>query len=325
MKPSISICIPTYQRPKFLKEALDSVLEQTLQPVEIVIGDDSHDDLSENLILDIKKECKIPITYTRHSPSLGQAGNVNFLYEMAKGDYIVLLHDDDLLLPNALEDLNSCWKLYPDLVAAYGKQYFMSDEGTIDFNHSSKINQYYFRTSDKAGLQKSSVVAALLHQFPNDCFMVLSSAAKAVKWRTEAGYGGDFDFGLRLSLEYSNFFFLDKYTAKYRLSKVSISSNINDDSTAQSFDIIRNTNFSEELSWAKEYELKREASTAIIQLLNVGKKAQALDIYFSQYYPLSKRLSLGGIRRLIKAFLPKSIEKLALLGLRLKLYCKLQK
>jgi hypothetical protein len=73
--------------------------------------------------------------------------------------------------------------------------------------------------------------------------------------------------------------------------------------------MILNTDFPEELSGAKEYELKREASTAIIQLINVGKKKQALDIYFSQYYPLSKRFSLGGIRRLIKAFLPQPIEK----------------
>ncbi|MFN5857425.1 MAG: glycosyltransferase family 2 protein, partial [Pseudanabaenaceae cyanobacterium] len=143
MKSSISVCIPTYQRPKFLQEALYSVFEQTLQPIEIVIGDDSYDNTTENLVLDIKKECKIPISYTRHSPSLGQAGNINFIYEIAKGDKIVLLHDDDLLLPNSLEDLNSCWNLHPNLVAAYGKQYFISEEGTIDQNLSSKLNQYY--------------------------------------------------------------------------------------------------------------------------------------------------------------------------------------
>ena len=304
MKSSISICIPTYRRPKFLKETLYSVFKQTLQPVEIVIGDDSHDNLSENLVLDIKKECKIPISYTRHSPALGQAKNVNFLYEMAKGDKIVLLHDDDLLLPNSLEDLNSCWDLHPNLVAAYGKQYVISDKGAINIRLSSKLNQYYFRTSDRAGLQKSSVEAALLHQFPNDCFMILASAAKAIKCRSHENVGNavDFDFGLRLSFEYSNFFFLDKYTAKYRFSNVSISKNT--DSTAQSFQIILNTDFPKEVSWAKEYELKREAPTAIIQLINYGKKKQALDIYFSEYYPLFRKFSLGGIRRFLKLFLP---------------------
>lgn len=312
MKSAISVCIPTYQRPKFLQEALYSVFEQTLQPIEIVIGDDSHDNLTENLVLDIKKECKIPISYTRHSPSLGQAGNINFIYEIAKGDKIVLLHDDDLLLPNALEDLNSCWDIHPNLVTAYGKQYFMSEEGTIDQNLSSKLNQFYFRTTDRSGLQKSSIEAALLHQFPNDCFMILASAAKAIKWRSyeEVGNGGEFDFSLRLAFEYSNFFFLDKYTAKYRRTKNSMSSNINDDSTAQSFHIILKTDFPEELSSAKNYEMKREASPAIIQLINTGKKKQAIDIYFSQYYPLSKRFSLGGIRRFMKLFLPPAIAKL---------------
>jgi glycosyltransferase involved in cell wall biosynthesis len=280
--------------------------------MEIVIGDDSRDDLTEKLISELKKICKIPIQYIRSSPSLGQAKNINLLYKTAAGNKIVLLHDDDLLLPNALEDLNSCWELYPDLVAAYGKQYIISEEGVIDENASSDLNQLFFRTSDKAGLQKSSVEAALLHQFPNDCFMLLASAAKAIEWRSyeEVGNGGEFDFSLRLAFKYSNFFFLDKYTAKYRYTRVAMSKSSNDDAAAQSFYLTLNAEFPKELSWAKEYELKRVAPIAIVQLINSGKKKQALDIYFSQYHPLTKRLSLGGIRRLIKFFLPQSIGKL---------------
>lgn len=312
MKPSISICIPTYQRPKLLKEALHSVLEQSLQPSEIIIGDDSHDDVTEKVVLDIKQNCKIPIFYTRHSPSLGQAENVNFLYDKAQEHKIVLLHDDDLLLPNALEDLHSCWDINPDLVAAYGKQYIISEDGEVDLEQSHNLNQMFFRTSDLAGLQKSSIEAALLHQFPNNCFMVLTSAAQAIRWRSyeEVGTGGDFDFGLRLSFEYSNFFFLDKYTAKYRLSNISVSKSYCVDTAVQSFYLTLNTNVPEEISWAKDHELKRSAPIAIFQLINLGKKKQAFDIYFSKYHPLSKRLSLGGVRRLLKLLLPRSIGKL---------------
>lgn len=312
MTSSISVCIPTYQRPKLLKEAIDSVLDQTLQPIEIIIGDDSRDDLTEKLVADIKKNCEIPIFYTRHSPSLGQAGNINFLYENSKGDKIVLLHDDDLLLPNALEDLNSCWEIHPDLVTAYGKQYIISEEGLVDLDHSVSLNQMFFRTSDRAGLQKSSVEAAILHQFPNDCFMILASAAKDIKWRSyeEVGNGGEFDFSLQLSFKYQNFFFLDKYTAKYRLSRVAMSQSSNDDAAAQSFNIVLTTDVPKEIYWAKEYELKRSAPIAIKQLTNLGKRKQALDIYFGKYHPLSRRLSLGGFRRLLKLFLPRSIGKL---------------
>jgi len=285
-------------------------MEQTLQPLEIVIGDDSPDEQTENLVLDIQKECSIPIVYTRHSPSLGQAANVNFVYDKARGDKIVLLHDDDLLLPNALEDLNSCWDLHPDLVAAYGSQYIISEDGIINQQRSLKLNQMFFRTSDRAGLQGSALASAILHQFPNDCFMVLASAAKDIKYRSyqEIGNGGDFDFGVRLSLKYPNFFFLDRYTAKYRLSKMAVSRNT--DSAAQSFYIVLNLDVSEELIWAKEHELKRVAPVAINQLINLGKRQQALDIYFGKYHPLSKKFSLGGLRRLIKAFLPLSLARL---------------
>jgi len=312
MKPSISVCIPTYKRYKLFREALQSVIEQTLQPMEIIIGDDSPDNLTENLVSDIKKDCKIPIVYAHHSPSLGQAANVNFLYETAKGDKIVLLHDDDLLLPRALEELSSCWDIYPDLVAAYGKQYIISEDGVVDLSHSENLNKMFFRTSDRAGLQKSSLEASILHQFPSNGYMVLASAAKSVMYRSyeEIGNGGDFDFSFRLSIKYPNFFFLDKYTSKYRLSSDAISKSANDDAAAQSFNIVLTTDVPEELSWAKEFELKRAAPIAIIQSINVGKKEQAWDIYFSKYHPLSKRLSLGGMRRLLKLLLPQFIGKL---------------
>ncbi len=310
MKPSISVCIPTYKRYKLFREALQSVIEQTLQPMEIIIGDDSPDNITENLVSDIKKDCKIPIVYAHHSPSLGQAANVNFLYETAKGDKIVLLHDDDLLLPSALEELSSCWDIYPDLVAAYGKQYIISEDGVVDLNHSENLNKMFFRTSDRAGLQKSSLEAAILHQFPSNGYMVLASAAKSVMYRSyeEIGNGGDFDFSFRLSMKYPDFFFLDKYISKYRLSSDAIS--LRTDSAAQSFQNILNTDVPDEIAWAKEYELKRSAPIAIVQLINSGKRKQAVDIYFSEYHPLSKRFSLGGIRRLLKLLLPRSIGKL---------------
>jgi glycosyltransferase involved in cell wall biosynthesis len=312
MTPSISVCIPTYQRPKFLKEAIDSVLAQTLQPIEIVIGDDSRDDLTQKLVANIQKDCPIPIVYTRHSPSLGQAENINFIYKIAKADKIVLLHDDDLLMPNAIEDLHSCWDLHPDLVAAYGKQYIISEDGIVDSSHSDELNRMFFRTSNQAGLQKSSLEAAIIHQFPNDCFMVLASAAKDIKWRSyeEVGNGGEFDFSLRLSIEHPNFFFLDKHTAKYRLSSISMSKSFNDDAAAQSFYMVLNTSVSSEIGWAKKHELRRAAPIAIVQLINLGKRKQAAKIYFSNYHPWAKRLSLGGMRRLLKLLLPRVIGKL---------------
>jgi hypothetical protein len=64
------------------------------------------------------------------------------------------------------------------------------------------MNHDYFRSEPWAGLQRSSAVAGILQQFPNDCYMVRSAAARAIKWGSheEIGNACDYVFGLRLGL-----------------------------------------------------------------------------------------------------------------------------
>jgi hypothetical protein len=87
------------------------------------------------------------------------------------------------------------------------------------------LNRDYFRSAEWAGLKLSSVEAGVLQQFPNDCYMVRSAAARAIDWRSreEVGHGCEYDFGLRLGLSYSGFFFVDAFTAKYRLTEHAVS------------------------------------------------------------------------------------------------------
>ncbi|MFN8670615.1 MAG: glycosyltransferase [Candidatus Sericytochromatia bacterium] len=106
MTNRISVLIPTYNRPDYLIQALDSVLEQTLQPFEIIISDDN---INSNKNLDILKSYleKYPfIKYHKNTENLGGAKNYKKLLELANGEYIKWLADDDLLLPTALEKMS---------------------------------------------------------------------------------------------------------------------------------------------------------------------------------------------------------------------------
>src|SRR5690606_24280564 len=100
---NISICIPTCNRPDFLKQAVESCLNQTLLPYEILIGDDSPNNDSQSMVLELTKNRGVPIKIYHNIPSLRQAGNTNFLFNNVSGDKTVLLHDDDLLLPDSLQ------------------------------------------------------------------------------------------------------------------------------------------------------------------------------------------------------------------------------
>src|SRR4051812_46032781 len=114
----IAVCIPTYNRPDLLSEALQSCLNQTILPREILIGDDSFDNKTGKLINQIALSSAVKIRYFHNDPSLGQAINVNSLFKNVKEELTMLLHDDDTLLPDALENLLKCFTEHGDIDAA---------------------------------------------------------------------------------------------------------------------------------------------------------------------------------------------------------------
>ncbi len=301
LQSSITVCIPTCDRPHLLREAIESCLQQTRLPTAIVIGDDSKTDETQRMVAALSLKLEIPLDYKRNSPRLGQNANINSLYDRATSSHIILLHDDDLLLPNAIEDLAACWNSYPNLTDAFGKQYVMSHEGDIDLVASEGINRAYFRTTERAGLQLHSYETGLLQQFPNDGFMVTASAARSIRLRSseEVGAGGDFDFGLRISLAYREFFFIDKYTAVYRKTKTgSVSSSSDDDAALNAYLMLESIRLPEGARELRINKMTELAPRALMQAIIAQKKHQALQIYMSPYHGWRARLSAGGIRRL---------------------------
>ncbi len=163
----ISICIPTYKRPDLLRLALDSCFAQTYTDIEIVIGDDSPDDASERVAVEYDLKRSGVIRYQHNRPSLGQNDNVNDLFQRASGDRLVLLHDDDLLLPKAVELLVGCWNNVSELDAAFGKQRMITITGSILSQESTDaLNQGYHRIAANQGRQKIPVAAGILQMFP---------------------------------------------------------------------------------------------------------------------------------------------------------------
>ena len=96
--PFISICIPTYNRTKYLPRLLDSIINQSFINYNIIVTDNSEDDRIEKL-LDRYRE-RLPIKYHKNVPALNMAGNWNKSFELADGEWIKLMHDDDWFASN---------------------------------------------------------------------------------------------------------------------------------------------------------------------------------------------------------------------------------
>ncbi|MER3589680.1 MAG: glycosyl transferase family 2, partial [Mastigocladus sp. ERB_26_1] len=97
--PKISICIPTFNRVKLLPFAIDSVLQQTYQDLELIICDDGSRDGTPKLI---SQYTDSRIRYIRHSQNIGKSNNMRSGFEAATGEYFIKFDDDDRLTPDFL-------------------------------------------------------------------------------------------------------------------------------------------------------------------------------------------------------------------------------
>lgn len=97
--PLVSVIITTYNRFEFLCRAIDSVLCQTYENIEIIVVDDCSSDGTEERI---KKYFKY-INYVRNQENHGLSASRNVGIRIASGDYISFLDDDDELFPEKIE------------------------------------------------------------------------------------------------------------------------------------------------------------------------------------------------------------------------------
>ncbi|MGL4391950.1 MAG: glycosyltransferase family 2 protein [Fusobacteriaceae bacterium] len=107
ISPEISIVIPTYNRDILLKEALDSALFQNKikMSYEIIVVEDCGDKNTKiEKLFETYNDGKI--SYYKNQKNLGLFGNWNRTIELARGKWICMLNDDDLLLPNFLEEIS---------------------------------------------------------------------------------------------------------------------------------------------------------------------------------------------------------------------------
>ncbi|WP_374945168.1 glycosyltransferase family 2 protein [Sphingomonas sp.] len=100
--PVLSITIPTYRRSDVLAEAVASALAQDLgQPFEVVIVDNDPESLGhEALLAAIPALAEGNVRYLRNRENIGMYGNINRCVEVARGAWISILHDDDMIDPD---------------------------------------------------------------------------------------------------------------------------------------------------------------------------------------------------------------------------------
>lgn len=302
--PKVSICIPTYKRPDLLKVAIDSCLAQTFQDFEIVVSDNSPDNRSEEMVRSIS--ANRPIRYVRNTTDLGQAVNVNKLFALAAGEFLVLVHDDNFQVPTALEDLLKPLQEHPEVVASFGKHYLARNDGSILDSESERVNQHYFKTDDRANSVQRSAWSALAGQLPGDGYMVRTAAARKTLYRDDPDVGDacDVEFGYRLA-QLGEFFFVGNYTHVYRLTEGSLSSKGLRVLLSKHYFLVKRWTVPSDLEGLRRDMLRYLAPAAVNGCLLTSARGKALSILLGPNYPW-KRDFVKGVVQFGLVFAPRA-------------------
>lgn len=138
--PLFSILIPSYNRPELLVATIESVLGQAERDFELIVSDDASPRGPEISAVVRRFESDNRFKFVPQPRNLGWSDNRNALLKLAKAEFVLLLGDDDLLLPHALSILADYLRQHEGCdLAAFGYKVIDMEGKHCYERHFSKI------------------------------------------------------------------------------------------------------------------------------------------------------------------------------------------
>jgi glycosyltransferase involved in cell wall biosynthesis len=139
--PAVSIGMPVYNGEKYIREALDSILEQTFKDFELIISDNCSTDKTQEICREYAiKDSRVK--YIIQSENIGVALNFEFVLNAAQAKYFIWAASDDFWSNNWLELLHSSVSQYP-YTAAFG-EIVVVNQFSQTINHIALEQKYNF-------------------------------------------------------------------------------------------------------------------------------------------------------------------------------------
>jgi glycosyltransferase involved in cell wall biosynthesis len=186
----VSVIIPTYNRPIYLKQAIESAVRQTYQNIEIIVSDNCSPENPQAIVENFQDS---RIRFWRNAKNLGMCVNTTNAFKKARGKYVASLHDDDIWEEDFLEKLVPPLEANPDVALAFCDHYIINEAGAIDYpetekctrlNHRDRLKEGVYQPFCKLGIIEGAVSPAIAAVIRKD----------AVDWdNIQAEIGGEWD------------------------------------------------------------------------------------------------------------------------------------
>ncbi|WP_410174045.1 glycosyltransferase [Marinobacter orientalis] len=202
--------MPTYNRAKFLPDAVASVLAQTYTDLELIIVDDGSTDDTRKVLEPFLGDRRIRYFYQENQ---GQSYARNLALEQATGNFIAFLDSDDLWAPDKLKKQLAVFRAHQEVDIVHGDEAIIDEQGSVVSLENMK--RYSGRITRKLLADNSvSITTALVRR---RCFEAMGG------FDTSLGVADDYELWLRFSARYC-FHYEPGIVASYRVMTDQISS-----------------------------------------------------------------------------------------------------
>ena len=196
----VSVLMPIYKTQEiYLREAIESILEQTFLDFEFLILDDCPEDDREKIVKSYNDK---RIKYFKNEKNLGISASRNKLIDMAQGEYLAVFDHDDISVPTRLEKQVSFLETHSEVGVISGQlEHFPKKKVTTHPENNLDI---------KVSLMQADVIA-------HTAMMVRASVLNKYGIRYEEEYSPAEDYKIVLQLlKYTMFHNIQEVLVKYR-------------------------------------------------------------------------------------------------------------
>ncbi|MBN1940952.1 MAG: glycosyltransferase, partial [Candidatus Diapherotrites archaeon] len=138
-KPKVSVIMSVFNAEKYVKDAVQSVLDQTLKDFEFIIVNDNSTDSTHKIIKKFKDK---RIRYFKRNYNSGKGHSVNLAFKKARGEYGCIFDADDLMVNYKLEVASGIMDKHKECGLVYGNAWIMDENSEI-------TGPFSFPTRDK--------------------------------------------------------------------------------------------------------------------------------------------------------------------------------
>lgn len=279
----VSIIIPTFDRPRYLQEAIDAALAQTYLEIEVLVFDNGS--LEETLAVgEAAARRDARVRFRRNERNLGMSGNFNALAAAARGEFLVAIGDDDRLLPEFVARLVDVMR--PDARVAFSNHYLIDSEGRRLEQDSIAYSRQYGRDALPAGLLENPEAAAWSQSIPMSASLLRTADMQRLGFREDLNTP-DAEFFIRLATEGARFVFLPNYLMEYRVHLGA--ETVGGLWSEQLVECLTPLEVRSEIEPYKRHFLTPMVVNAVSRCLQQGNMEMARKFLRNEYYPRCRR------------------------------------